>query len=612
MGLFGNISLVIAFAAGLFCLAALKLFKNKAFGLRAGILSGIFIIISAAVLFFLLIAGDFSVAYVFRNTDRALPLLFKISAFWSGSAGSLLLWALCNTGTYLIIYRANKGNKGFQSCLTAVMTVFNLGFLAVLIFVNSPFQQTAPNSDGFGLNPSLQSVGMVYHPPLVMISYALIFAAFAAKLYEILHPDGARIRTAGNAALLGWIVLTAGIVSGGLWAYSELGWGGYWAWDPIENSALATWLLVTAYIHLFSLRHKNTITDRPLFAVLAAAAFSILFGTFLARSGVLKSVHSYSNHASRVFFVALLALLAAVSIGIFIAAFKKKKKTGAPEAQTKRLYALMPALLLILSAVMIGLMTIMPLLPPGGLVMTEKTFDIAFGTAGLGVLLLSTAFYALKGRSRRSKLLTALIALILGTAVPFLPAFSLYPLFTRVALGISVLSLAAMILGLVLSLEKILNSGRRFALFLVHLSLCILAFGFIGTRGMKTETSCVVQSNDTVGIGCYTVTLRALAVDDGAFLKNWTAGLGYSDGGAEKGIEASLRYYKQKDIYHSKARIVSSFGEDLYILVENAADDGTVLLKLSVLKWVSFLWIGFIMMVSASVYLQRKGLCGNT
>jgi cytochrome c-type biogenesis protein CcmF len=332
---------------------------------------------------------------------------------------------------------------------------------------------------------------------------------------------------------------------------------------------------------------------------------------FLARSGILKSIHAYSNQASQIFFAALLASLTAICLLIFLWVFKKRKKFDLPKADIRRFASLLPSLLLSISAAVVAFMTAAPLLPVK-LAITEKSYDTVFGIAGLVILLLSTAYFSLKDPPRKTKMLVVLVSLALGIVTLLLPAFAPYPFYTRTALAVCVVCLAASILGLMFGLDKLEGSGRRLAVFLIHLSMIILAFGFVGTRGMNTETSRVVQINDTVGIGKYNVTLQSLTVDDGSLIKTWTAGLALTDGGNDRNAEASLRFYKQKDIYHSKALIISSLKEDLYIIVENAADDGTVLLKLSVLKWVSLLWVGAALMLASSAVLCRKGICGDT
>ncbi|KNY26014.1 cytochrome c biogenesis protein CcsA [Pseudobacteroides cellulosolvens] len=630
MDILGNISLITSLVAGIFSIILIKCKNNAKFALKAGLLSSSFIIVSSFVLIYLLISGNFSIEYVFKNTDRDLPLIYKISALWSSSSGSLLLWATCISIVYIFIYglfyfKKNQNHK-YLMCLTATTTILNLAFLVVLIFINNPFKIVGANSDGFGLNPSLQSIGMVFHPPLVMISYSCLFAAFASNLYEILYsrsigqavqqhqneqPAISELQFTRNVALLGWVILTAGIVSGGIWAYSELGWGGYWNWDPIENSALVTWLLATAYLHLFHLKKNNTINDRPLFILISATAFSILFGTFLARSGILNSVHAYSNHGSKIFFLVILVSLTIICLSVFIAVFRKREKNKLSKFDFNRFKLYIPPFLMVILAIIIMLMTIYPMFSSDGSSISEKTYDFLFGIVGLIIVLSSTIFFSLRHITNKLKLFIISISLISGAATVFLPAFASYPLFTRISLAVCAFCLVSIFLSFALSINNLFNNTNFLTTFIIHLSIVIIAFGFIGTRSMKVETSSVIDKNGTISIGNHKLKLISLSVDDGPKIKTWTARLSYYNGKITKDINTSLQFYKKKKVYHSEAFIMHSFKEDLYIIVENSSDDGSVLFKVSLFKWISLLWAGIILMVLASLLLFWKKLCGN-
>jgi cytochrome c-type biogenesis protein CcmF len=604
MGTVGSVALAAAFISGALSLGFMKT-EKRALAQKTGMLSGALVIAASLVLLYLLIAGDFSVDYVYRNTARDLPLIYKISAFWSGSAGSLLLWAACDSAVYLllcILLHARK-KQNYLSYLTAVITILNLGFLTVLLFINSPFKPADISGGGFGLNPSLQSIGMVFHPPLIMLSYACVFVSLAVQLAESLHPEGIMKPTAQRAALISWILLTAGIISGGLWAYRELGWGGFWGWDPIENAALVTWLLLTAYLHIAAPKTGGKNNARALTILITASAFSCLFGTFLARSGILSSVHSYSSQAVRTFFPILLLLLSAILLLLGIFVIKKGKRTGGHRFDIKRAVRYIPSILLTAGAAAVALLTVWPLLPLNGGEISKKTFDIVFGIVGLLLLICSSVRYAMKYTAGKQRLTVVFISVICGAAVLFLPAFAVYSIFTRLALAAAVLCMAGLFLSLIFGLNLVLTHSRNFTVFILHLAVVIIALGLIGTREMKVETTAVLHKGDTAAIGAYVLTLQSTSVDDSPLIKTWTAGISVDSGKKVRLIDATFQYYRQKDIYHAKSTIISSIKEDLCVIVENAADDGTVLLKVSLLKWVSLLWVGIILLVLSSVFL---------
>lgn len=613
MGILGSSTLTVSFIAGILCIMLLTYKKSPKFSIAAGLLSNAFILISSFLLFYLLVVGDFSIEYVYKNTDRDLPLIYKISAFWSGSSGSLLLWNSCISLVYTFIsglfYIRKIQNRQYIMCLTAVTTILNLMFLIVLIFINNPFKVVGTSSNGFGLNPSLQSIGMVFHPPLVMIAYSLFFAVFASNLYEILYHSNIKTQITRNIALIAWIFLTASIISGGVWAYRELGWGGYWNWDPIENSALVTWLIATAYLHLFHLKKNNKIGDRPSFILISTAIFSILFGTFLARSGILSSVHSYSNHGSKIFFTFILIIVLVTLLSILIAINIKRNKTHPSKLSLEIFKLYMPVILLIIPAVIITFLTIYPLFSPEGSIISEDTYDFVFGIWGLLILISSTVFFSLRGITNKLKILINIFSTISGTATMFLPSFTSYPFFVRISLAISVFCLASVLLNFALNLNNLFNNSSNIPVFIIHISIIIIAIGLVGSRGMNLETSNVIDKNGTISIGNHQLKLISLSVDDGPQKKNWTADLTYNNGKISRDISTSIQFYKKKKIYHSQAYIISSFKEDLYIIVENSADEGSVRLKVSLFKWVSFLWIGIILMVSTSIFLCWKRLC---
>lgn len=634
MNIIGNLALVTSLVIGALSLMLIKFNKNHDIGIKAGILSNIFIIISSMVLFYLLISGDFSVDFVFKNTERSLPLIYKISAFWSGSSGSLLLWTTCISIMYIFIYVLlhikKYNNKEYISCLTSLSLIFNLAFLVALIFINNPFKVTGANPDGFGLNPSLQSWGMVFHPPLVMISYSLIFLAFASNLYEIFSVRSqAKLQQKSNdlqasfiksltinITLTGWIILTAGIVSGGIWAYSELGWGGYWSWDPIENSALVTWLLVTAYLHLLSLHRKSTASHPSSFILISASVFSILFGTFLARSGILNSVHSYTSKESKVFFSLMMIVVAVVCLAIFITFIRKRDKIKTSISHLNSFIPYVTPLIMVISAIIITLMTIYPLFPHKDLKITENTYDFVFGIAGLIFLIFSTIFY-LKKTSNKLKIFIISISFIFGGITFFLPAFSIYSYFTRISMAVCVFCLISTVMYFGFNINYLFDNSICMTIFVIHVSIIIMAFGFIGTRNMKLETTRVIDPNDTITIANHDLKLISISVDDGAQKKTWTADFTYTDGNSQKNIKASLQYYKKKNVYHSKAFIDRSFKEDFYMIVENVLADGGLVLKVSIFKWVSFLWIGIILMTLMSIIILKNSLSkasmfGNT
>jgi cytochrome c-type biogenesis protein CcmF len=272
--------------------------------------------VAVIVLSVLLVRHDFSVRYVAEHTSKALPLVYRISALWAGATGSLLLWLWLQTGFVTMAYsRAGENEKVFVACSRAVANFVCVFFLAILILDKKrPFALSGVvPADGAGLNPLLQHPAMALHPPTLFIGYAAFAIpfiwAFALLMYDSKQGIAPLYKQARNWILFAWVFLTVGIVLGAWWAYEELGWGGYWAWDPVENSSLMPWLTATALLHC-SRTYSPYTSVATWLTVLALLTFSLcIFGTFLTRYGLVYSVHAFPEPGLGIMFMVLLAII---------------------------------------------------------------------------------------------------------------------------------------------------------------------------------------------------------------------------------------------------------------------------------------------------------------
>ncbi|SDD56752.1 hypothetical protein SPACI_052480 [Sporomusa acidovorans DSM 3132] len=278
-------------------------------------LSALFIVITALYLFYIIVNDQFQFAYVFGYSSRDLSLIYKLSAFWAGQEGSFLLWALFHVGFGLVLARKK------QPCAMAVYAGIQIMLLSILL-VKSPFMMLAePRADGFGLNPLLQDPWMVVHPPVLFLGYAGLAVPFACAIDGIMtgrHKNW--VSQALPWALFAWAALGAGIFLGGFWAYKVLGWGGYWGWDPVENSSLVPWLATGAMVHLLLLARVRLAAVKPAgFAALFTFVL-VMYGTFLTRSGMLSdfSVHSYSDEGVGGILASFVLLTAVSALSILI------------------------------------------------------------------------------------------------------------------------------------------------------------------------------------------------------------------------------------------------------------------------------------------------------
>ncbi|GIU98788.1 MAG: hypothetical protein KatS3mg014_0404 [Actinomycetota bacterium] len=278
--------------------------------------------VAALALVVLLLRKDFRVEYVAQYTSRDLSTFYTIGAFWAGQAGSLLLWAwtLSLVGVAVLIANRTR-NRDLMPWVTVTIGVVLTFFTALVTFYGNPFR-TLPVAppDGQGLNPLLQNYGQWVHPIALYLGYVGFTVPFAFAVAALVTGKlGDRwIRSARRATLWAWVLLTAGILFGARWAYVELGWGGYWAWDPVENASLLPWLAGTAYLHSVVVQEKRGML-RVWNVALAVAAFALsIFGTFLTRSGIVSSVHAFAESSIGIPLIAFTVASVAVGTGLIV------------------------------------------------------------------------------------------------------------------------------------------------------------------------------------------------------------------------------------------------------------------------------------------------------
>lgn len=301
--------------------------SQKRYGEYSLIFQAVLTTLCSILLVVALAQSDFTIEYVAQYTDRSLPFIYKISAFWAGQAGSLLFWGwLVSLAGIIEIFRLKGSNSKYKSTVLLTVAFTTTFFLVLTNFATNPFKTldfVVP--DGNGMNPLLQNPGMLYHPPTLYLGFVgltLPFAhAFASLVDSNLKPDW--IKIVRSWTIVSWVFLTVGIVLGGQWAYVELGWGGYWAWDPVENASLLPWITATAYLHssiIYEKRNKLKLWTY----LLAWISFELcIFGTFITRSGVIDSVHSFGKSSLGIFFVVFMIF---TSVVFFYYVWKNKIK----------------------------------------------------------------------------------------------------------------------------------------------------------------------------------------------------------------------------------------------------------------------------------------------
>nr|VFK36786.1 MAG: cytochrome c-type biogenesis protein CcmF [Candidatus Kentron sp. SD]VFK40410.1 MAG: cytochrome c-type biogenesis protein CcmF [Candidatus Kentron sp. SD]VFK78343.1 MAG: cytochrome c-type biogenesis protein CcmF [Candidatus Kentron sp. SD] len=328
----------------------------------------LFLAIAFACLTHAFVAKDFSVLYVAQNANSALPLAYRISAVWGAHEGSLLLWAfILSAWTVAVALFSRTLSRTFSARVIAVMGLIGAGFLLFLLATSNPFERLIPAAvEGRDLNPLLQDPGLILHPPMLYMGYVGMAVPFCFAIAALLDGrlDAAWIRWTRPWTTIAWVFLTLGIALGSWWAYYELGWGGWWFWDPVENASLMPWLIATALLHSLAISEKRG-AFKTWTVLLAIFGFSFsLLGTFLVRSGVLVSVHAFATDPARgVFILAFLSVVMGSALGLFARRTREMTAMGGEFTLLSReMFLLINNVLLVAACATVLLGTLYPLL----------------------------------------------------------------------------------------------------------------------------------------------------------------------------------------------------------------------------------------------------------
>jgi cytochrome c-type biogenesis protein CcmF len=589
-------------------------------------------LVAAGVLLAALLRNDFSFTYVARTTSEALPTAYTISAFWGGQEGSLLLWLLMLTGFGAVAVRLNRGWA--RSLVVWVVPVFAgvaVFFSFLLVAVASPFAtQTAP-PDGAGMTPSLQNPYMLAHPPLLYVGYVGLTVPFAFAMGALLSGqlDERWLVATRRFTLFAWTALGIGQLLGAHWAYVEVGWGGYYAWDPVENAALMPWLAATAFLHSVMIQERRGML-RIWNVLLVILAFSLsLFGTFLTRSGVVNSIHSFTQSSIGPWFLAFIAVVVAFSLAVVFWRLPLLRSPTKLESPISREAAFLYNNLLLLALCLTILWGVVyPLLSEAvrgeAVVLGRSYYDFFLRIFGLPLLLLMGIgpLVAWRRASLRSlattfrwptafALATGVLLLVLGagSSVPGLVAytFSAFVAATivlefargtraRKALG------AASWPGAFSSL--VARNRRRYGGYVVHAAIVLLAIGIAGSSAFDSVAEAKLARGQSMEIGDYTLVYRSLDERQVANATEVRATVGITRGDRDLGtLEAGKNAYTIEQQVSNEVGIRSDrlTGEDLFVITEQIDPDGTVYFRVFVKPLVNLIWIAGLVFLLGSV-----------
>ncbi len=571
----------------------------------AAIVQGALCVFSFLALMYLFTITDLSVLLVASNSHIDKPMIFKIAGTWGNHEGSMLLWVavLSVSGAAIALIEKRIDARTLQVTL-AVQAFIALGFFAFLLFSSNPFTRLLPAPmQGAGLNPLLQDIGLAFHPPTLYFGYVGLSVAFsfavAAMLTRQVGPAFAR---AMRPWVLGaWIFLTLGITAGSYWAYYELGWGGWWFWDPVENASLMPWLAATALLHSVSvLATRNALRAWTIMLALVAFAMSMA-GTFLVRSGILTSVHAFAVDPERGSFILALMLLYTGLAFVIFALRIGTVKQGEPFQLLSReggIVANNIFLSVILAVVLIG--TLYPLAAEA---MGDK---ISVGppyfnktTAPIALLLMLALLLGPMLRWRRDDIqrhkywLVALFAIILWTGVivwKFAPGIGIFPL-----LGLAIALALAVAAWVPLRGRNLLRTPLPvFGMVIAHFGLAVSVFGMASESGFSSETLTALAPGESAKVAGWKVTLADVnpVVGD-----NWVAiegKLAARTGDMSFVLRPQSRQFFQPEMQTSEAALLTRWNGQLYAVIAQPDEngDGRWQVRLWWKPFVSFIWLG--------------------
>lgn len=616
------LSLAIAVLVAIFALWGAEKNHIQLMSLARPMTYGLFISLTLAfvALFYLFAVNDFSVQYIVNNSNTNLPLHYRLSAVWGSHEGSLLLWIWLLTlwGTAVAWFSKQLPQEAVARVL-GIMGIISIGFLIFVLFTSNPFDRTFPDFpvDGKELNPLLQDVGLIFHPPLLYMGYVGFSVAFAFAIASLMTGklDTAWARWSRPWTMAAWVFLTLGIVLGSWWAYYELGWGGWWFWDPVENASLMPWIAGTALLHSLAVTEKRG-SFKAWTVLLAILAFSLcLLGTFLVRSGILVSVHAFASDPTRGLYI-LAYLVVVIGGSLVLYAYKGSQIRSRENAERySRETALLLNNILLMSALSVVLLgTLLPLvhkqLGLGTISVGAPFFDQMFLIIMVPFSLLLGVGPLIKWRRdefsaiRKPVILSLIVMLVAGFTLPYLLQDQLTVsavLGTMMAVFIVLLSVyelqqrATHRSAFWSGLTKL--SRSHWGMVLAHLGVAMSVWGIAFSQNYSIERDVRMNVGDSVQIADYQFTFQGITEANGP---NYLGGKAQVDirrnGQVEAILFAEKRFYTVSKMTMTEAAIDWGFTRDIYVaLGENLGQDAWAL-RLYYKPFIRWIWFGGVFM----------------
>jgi cytochrome c-type biogenesis protein CcmF len=584
------------------------------------------LLLAMSCLMYAFVHNDFTVKYVANQSNSALPIQYKLSAVWGGHEGSLLLWSFILSGWTASVARFSAGIPPvMRARVIAVMGMISIGFILFMLTTSNPFERLLPDFplDGGDLNPLLQDPGLIVHPPMLYMGYVGFSVAFAFAIAGLMggRLDSAWARWSRPWTLVAWSFLTVGIMLGSWWAYYELGWGGWWFWDPVENASFMPWLVGTALLHSLAVTEKRGVF-KAWTVLLAITAFSLsLLGTFLVRSGVLTSVHAFASDPKRgIFILAFLGTVIGCSLLLFAVRAASLRSESRYQLLSREVALMMNNLLLVVAASAVLLGTLYPIvtvvLNLGTISVGQAYFNRIFVPLALTLLVFIGLGPALHWKTNKLGVLLqplwkyVALSVLAGVVLPLLLVGDV-----RVSVAIAV---AAVIWVLLATLRDIYDKTKhaksnRVSAFLrmtngykgmvlAHLGIAVSVFGIAFTTQYSVERDVALAKDESVFIGGYRFQFVRIEESAGPNYNATSAELDvYRGKDFITKLQPEKRFYPVQRSMMTEAAINPGLTRDLYAAVGEQVGEQTWSFRIYYKPFVRWIWAGALLMAAGGV-----------
>ncbi|MGH7851724.1 MAG: heme lyase CcmF/NrfE family subunit [Thermodesulfobacteriota bacterium] len=641
----GKISIFLAFAVSIYVVCA-SIYGARAGksdfikSARNGMLAVCFLLIIATVaLVHSLVNLDFSLKYVALNTSTDLPVIYRITSLWAGQAGSLLLWALIlSIYSALVVLDTRTRSRLLMPYVVAVLAAITVFFTFIVGFVENPFE-TLPVAplEGRGLNPILQNAYMAIHPVTLYLGYVGVSVPFAFGMGALLSGQlgDEWIKYSRKWTLFAWTFLGVGLLLGARWAYLELGWGGYWAWDPVENAAFMPWLAATAFVHSVMIQEKKGMLKKWNMALIILTFFLAVFGTFITRSGVISSVHSFAQSDIGPLFLGFIAFILLFSFAMFLYRIRDLESENRFDSILSRESAFIFNNLLFLGAAFaVFLGTIFPImseaLTGNKILVGSPYFNRVNVPIALVLIFLMGVGPLISWRkaSRENLMKNFMIPLVTGavTAGVLIAlgvrevyailsyafcAFVTATVFTEFFRGVSVRSGRGENPALAF-VRLVSRNKRRYGGYIVHIGVVLIVIGITSSSVFVTEKQATLTKGQSLELGGYTLTFQGIEQYTNDAKNATVAKLeGYKNGKPIGPVSPEKNVYKyegNRDInQETEVALRSTFTDDLYVILMSYGTDGTATIRVMVNPMVSWIWAGGVVLLIGAIVTMWPG-----